>query len=83
MERATGGFSVWGKMNMKMDDTESAHGSHLAKLCQEYGPDNELLIREVYREERNRLEKDASVTSFIPILACKATRKAIKNRERP
>jgi hypothetical protein len=65
---------------MKENNVESSHENSLEKLSQEFGPDNEMSIRAVYREERLKLEKDARVTSFIPILACKATREAIKQK---
>lgn len=65
---------------MKKNDLDSAHENSLDRLVQEFGPDKEMSIRAVYREERLKLEKDAKVTSFIPILACKATREAIKQK---
>jgi hypothetical protein len=65
---------------MKRNDVESSHENSLEKLFQEFGLDNERSIRTVYQEERKRLEKDARVTSFIPILACNATREAINKR---
>ena len=63
---------------MNENDVDSAHENSLDSLLQEFGPDNETFIRAVYQGERAKLEKDASVTSFIPILACNATREAIQ-----
>jgi hypothetical protein len=65
---------------MKTNDVDSAHENSIDRLIQEFGPDNKMSIRTVYREERLKLEKDARVTSFIPILACKAAREAIKQK---
>ena len=63
---------------MKINDSESAHANSLNTLLEEFGPSNEASIRKLYNEERHKLENNAHVTSFIPMLACNAAREAIK-----
>jgi hypothetical protein len=66
---------------MKTDDIESAHANSLITLIEEFGPGDEMSIRKLYQAERLKLENNAHVTSFIPILAYNATRVVMNKRD--
>jgi hypothetical protein len=66
---------------MKINDIESAHANSINTLIEEFGPGNEMSIRKLYQAERLKLENNAHVTSFIPMLAYNATRVAMDKRD--
>jgi hypothetical protein len=63
-----------------MDTCEisAAHENSIRQLITEFGDSSETLVRATYEKQRERLEKEARVHLFAPILACRAAREVLR-----
>jgi hypothetical protein len=60
-----------------------AHDNSIRQLIGEFGQKNETIVRATYDEQRKRLEKEAIVNIFVPILACRATLEVLQQVKPP
>ena len=63
---------------MKTQEISAAHENSIRLLLEEFGDISEITVRTTYENQRERLEKEARIYLFIPILACKVTREVLQ-----
>jgi len=63
---------------MKYNDVNSTHQHTIERLIREFGTECETVVRNTYREQKLRLERNASILLYVPILASNAAREMLK-----
>ncbi len=63
----------------KHNDVNSAHEHSIEKLIKEFGMECETLVRATYREQKLKLETNARVLLYVPMLACNAARETLRD----
>ena len=59
------------------------HEDCIRQLVEEFGADKEPEIRKTYVEQRNNLERHATVFVYIPLLAFQTARRVLQTQYRP
>jgi hypothetical protein len=67
---------------LKNSELNAAHENSILQLVEEFGKNHSRIICTTYNEQRKKLEKEASVLLFVPILACNATRELLQRNNR-
>lgn len=66
---------------MNVSENSALHENSVRQLIVLFGENNETMVRTTYDKQRKRLEKEASVHLFVPILACRATVEVLKKKK--
>lgn len=66
---------------MNGSENSAAHENSIRQLIGLFGENNETMVRTTYEKQRKRLEKEANVHVFVPILACRATVEVLKKKK--
>lgn len=70
------------EINTEINMVGSKHEEGVKKLIEEFGSERETEIRTTYREQMEKLERDATVFLYIPILALNAVRRILQTQSR-
>jgi hypothetical protein len=68
---------------VKLSEIGAAHEHSIRQLLEEFGEHNANLIEATYYEQKKKLEQEATVLVFVPLLACNAARKALQKQDHP